>query len=95
MDTDNGGTSKKTVFEKRVFFGWLKRTTNDAGHSWYDYIGPPRKFCLWLAIAFISSSSSRSRPNISINGQNVWWDLKTGFWGSGIKELDKLRRQSK
>ena len=81
---DCPGEGKHTVRKsERCFFGLLNKVTltyHSAGSStWYEYIGPASRFFLWLAIIHTGG--------VLVNHQWVWWDLKIGFFGDGLKEL--------
>ena len=81
---DCPGEGKHTVRKsERCFFGLLNKVTltyHSAGSStWYEYIGPASRFFLWLVIIHTGG--------VLVNHQWVWWDLKIGFFGDGLKEL--------
>jgi len=76
--------------EGMKFFGWIKKVCIDypeteTSSSWVEYYGPSSKFILWLVIIFTA------RDGILINGKWAWWDSSHGFFGEGIKELEKLQ----
>ena len=83
---DCPGKGKHAVREsKRCFFGILNEVTikyHSMGSStWYEYVGPRSRFLLWLAIL--------RTDGVLVNNEWVWWKLKTGFFGDGLKELLK------
>ena len=54
--------------------------------SWEEYVGPPSKFILWLAI-FFGTNSNR----ITVNKKWVWRRPKGGLFGDGVQELNNLQ----
>lgn len=89
-DGDCPGKGKHTVREShRCFLGLLDKVTvkyHSAGSStWYEYVGPASRPLLWLAIMHSDGDG------VLVNGEWAWWDLKTGFFGDGFKELLKKK----
>ncbi|OGZ04779.1 MAG: hypothetical protein A2845_06285 [Candidatus Lloydbacteria bacterium RIFCSPHIGHO2_01_FULL_49_22] len=87
-NSDCPGKGKHSVRESKCcFFGLLNKVTvkyHSAGSStWYEYVGPQSRFLLWLAIM--------RTGGVVVNNWWVWWDLKTGFFGEGLKELLKKK----
>lgn len=61
--------------------------------SWEEYAGSASKVKVWLAIVL----GTKKYPNgsyrgVTVNGKWAWWDLKTGFYGDGWKELGNLNQ---
>lgn len=85
--------SNHKVMENKTIhlFGLIEQTlvvyheTNTSSIS-FEYLGPPSKFKLWIALLFCGSDG------ISVNGEHVWWDFKTGFFGPGVSQLVNLRK---
>ena len=79
-------------------FGLINRvyvTYPDTGtrSSWEEYVGPPNRFFLWLAIVFGSERyPSGNYSGVVVNGEWAWWSRKDGFCGSGVTELEKLQQ---
>lgn len=66
-------------------FGLVRQTTTRypetrTTSSWGEYVGPKKRFFVWLAIIMMGSG-------ILINHKWIWWELGTGFFGEGLKEL--------
>lgn len=71
---------------ERKFFGLVERVTvkypeTHTSSSWNEYVGPKRRFYVWIAIMLGDDNS------ILINGKWCWWDSKLGFYGDGAKEF--------
>lgn len=80
----NHPKSKKT--EKVQLFGLIKEVVveypeTETCSAWAEYLGPPNKCMLWVAIIF---SGYRC---VMVNGKGAWWDPDIGFYGQGFDEL--------
>lgn len=69
----------------RMSLGLVKRVTIKypetlTKHSWNEYIGPKRRFYVWLAIMLTENG-------IMIHGKWCGWSSKLGFFGEGAKEF--------
>jgi len=84
----NHPKSKKT--EKVQLLGLIKEILveypeTETCDAWVEYIGPPNKFVLWLAIVFCGYHG------VTVNKKWVWWNFEVGFFGQGIDELVNLK----
>lgn len=60
--------------------------------SWGIYSGPPNLVALWFAIVFGSGRYPNGNyRGVTVNGKWVWWELKIGFYGAGLAELQKMQ----
>lgn len=71
---------------ERKLFGLVERVTVKYPETytsswWNEYVGPKRRFYVWLAIML------GGNDGIIINGKSCWWDLKLGFYGDGVEEF--------
>ena len=84
----NHPKSKKT--EKIKLFGLAKEIVveypeTETCSAWVEYLGPPNKFLLWLAIVLCDYRG------VTVNNKWVWWSVDLGFYGQGIDELVNLK----
>ncbi len=54
--------------------------------SWLEYSGPLNKFMLWVTLCFVGR-----RRCVLVNNKWVGWNPSIGFFGDGVKELEKLK----
>ena len=83
---------KRTTAMKR--FGLIRDVTlsypeTDTHSSWAEYKGPRSKLLLWFAILF----NGQKWSGVVVNGEWAWWSFDVGFFGDGVKELEKMRTE--
>lgn len=81
---------KKT--EKIKLFGLVKEILveypeTETCDAWVEYLGPPNKFMLWIAIIFCGYYG------VIVNKKWVSWNSMIGFYGQGVDELANLKRK--
>lgn len=73
--------------DERVFFGGMIREVRivypetKTEESWYEYIGPPTRFSVWLAIQRVNGRGLRVGEHV------IYWSPIHGFFGKGYADL--------
>lgn len=82
-----------TRTESMNFIGLIKQVRikypeTHTSSSWVEYVGPPSRLLLWLAIMFYGD------PGVVINHQWAYWKWNRGLYGDGAQELANLQSKT-
>ncbi len=82
-----GNHSKPERTEEKKLWGLIKKIKvvypeTRSMSLWEEYVGPPKKLWLWLAIVF-----GTERKAIVVSGKWAFWSRGLGLYGDGVKAV--------